>query len=371
MSRPVSRAAVIAAILRKDLREFSRNKLFVYLTLMGLVAYAVMFWLLPDNVDETITLGIHPPGMKALIYELAEEGETEEGLNLVEFGSVEELRKAVAGELELEEEVRIGIDFPRDFFEKVATGQQSTVWVYIDPAVPVPIRGAMSSLAREIAFAIVGDELPVTEPDEENVILGEDRVGAQIPLREKMRPVLAYFVLMMEALALAWLLASEVQSRALTAILVTPAKTGDMLAAKGIQGTALAFAQAVILLIAIGGFGNNPLPVLTALLLGAVMVTGIGMIAGASGRDFLGTLFHSMAFLIPLAIPTFSVLFPGTASAWVKVMPSYGLVQTIVRAATYGAGWIETLPYLAAAAAWNVVILGAGLFILKRKVETL
>ena len=42
------------------------------------------------------------------------------------------------------------------------------------------------------------------------------------------------------------------------------------------------------------------------------------------------------------------MLFPGTASAWVRVLPSYPLVQGLVDVSTYGAGWSETLPEIAA-----------------------
>ena len=48
---------------------------------------------------------------------------------------------------------------------------------------------------------------------EDVVVLGEDRTGAQVSLQERMRPLLAVFVLTMEALALASLVASEIEQR--------------------------------------------------------------------------------------------------------------------------------------------------------------
>ena len=104
----------------------------------------------------------------------------------------------------------------------------------------------------------------------------------------------------------------------MTAVLVSPTRVSDFLAAKGILGTAMAFAQAVLLLLIIGSFANQPLILLCALLLGAVLVTGFGLIAGAAGKDFIETLFYGMAFMIPLMIPAIAVLFPGTAAVWVK-----------------------------------------------------
>ena len=60
------------------------------------------------------------------------------------------------------------------------------------------------------------------------------------------------------------------------------------------------------------------------------MVSGVSMIAGAAGKDFIGTVFYGMLFMIPLMIPAFATIFPGSASAWVKVLPSYPMVQGVV-----------------------------------------
>ena len=48
----------IVAIIRKDFREFSRNRFFVFMTLLVLVAYVAVFWFLPDSVDETVRIGV-------------------------------------------------------------------------------------------------------------------------------------------------------------------------------------------------------------------------------------------------------------------------------------------------------------------------
>lgn len=370
MSAPVSRPEIIMSIIKKDLKEFLRDKLFSILTAFGLVVYILIFWLLPSTVDETITLGVHHTGLDKLMATFAE-AEAEEGLEIVTFASSEELRKAVAGEVKLEQEVTIGIDFPADFLEKTLSGQKTTVQVYLDTGVPKEISRAMSSFVREIAFLLAGNELPVTEPDEKTVVLGKDRAGNQVPLREKMKPMMAFFILIMESFALSSLIATEIQSRTMTALLVTPARVGDVLAAKVIFGTLLAFVQTLILLAAVNALGGNSLPLLTIVLLGALMATGIGMIAGSAGGDFMDNMFYSMLFLIPLMLPSFAAIFPGSASGWIRIIPSYGLAQGIIGASTYGQGWSELSPYIFMVMAWTVLILGTGMLILKRKVETL
>jgi ABC-2 type transport system permease protein len=177
--------------------------------------------------------------------------------------------------------------------------------------------------------------------------------------------------LLMEMMALAALIASEIQERTVTAVLATPARPSDFLAAKLVVGTAVAFAQAALLLAAIGSFGRGAGPLLLSLLLGALLVTAFALIAGAQGRDFVTVVFWSMLFLIPLAIPGFGALFPGTASLWIKLIPSYGLVESMVGVTSYGDGWRQVAPHLLTVAGWAAAACLAGVVILRRKVDTL
>ncbi len=395
MSRSVSRGTIIAKILDKDVLQYSRDKVYLILTIAGLVIFVAFFYLIPDTVDETITLGIHQTDLEELIEEY-EEGSEGEGLELVQFETEAILEGVVADDLEAWRteagdvvivnrdageprpdnaerlEVAIGIAFPEDFAIKTRVGENATVKLYSDAAVPPEIKGAMSSFVRQIAYGIAGDDLPVVQPDEQSFILGVDRTGDQVSLREKMRPMLAFFVLMIETFSLASLIASEVSQKTITAILVTPATIGDVLASKTIFGSVLAFVQALLLLILVGAFTAANWWLLTLIILmGAVMFTGIGMIIGSAGRDFMGTLFYGVAIIVPLTVPAVAVLFPGSAALWIQLLPTYGIVQTLNQVAAYGAGFSEVSIYVAMTAAWLVVVYSAGLFTLKRKVESL
>jgi len=386
-----SRPSIIGAIVAKDLAAFSRDKFWGLMTILALVWIVGMYYFLPDTVNESITIGVHQTDMDAL-FNLAFEGE--EGIEWVKFESTDELEAALGlseeeaqqkrswlevalgrGEEEPEqpevEKLDIGIDFPAGFLASVAAGEVVTVTVYVDAAVPVEIRNAISSFVREGAYALTGNELPVRVPEEQTIILGEDRLGRQVALRDKMRPFYAFMMLLLETFALGTLIAEEVSSRSVTAILVTPARISDFLAAKGIVGTAIAFTEAVLVMLLVRSFDTEPLILAVTLLLGAVLVTGVALIAGASGRDYIGMAFYSMLFLIPLMIPLFATLFPGTASAWVKALPTYGLVQVITGVASYGYGWTKAMPHLVTLAAWCVVAFGVGLVVLRRKVESL
>ena len=56
MSTQVSRAAILWAIVRKDLLEYSRERFFVVITVIGILFYALAFWLLPSSVNESFAV---------------------------------------------------------------------------------------------------------------------------------------------------------------------------------------------------------------------------------------------------------------------------------------------------------------------------
>ncbi|MDH3306971.1 MAG: ABC transporter permease [Acidimicrobiia bacterium] len=362
----MSRSTIVSAIVRKDFQAFYRDRFYLWVSVIGLVAYVAIFWLLPSTVDESITIGATGAGIEQLLEQAASAaGAESEGLNVVAFDSRENLITAVEeGDLD----VALGLAFPDDFFAAVAAGQPTTVTVIATSGVPDELRTAMDSFVREVAFAIGGNPLPVDYQEE---ILGVDRLGDQVSLREKLRPMLAFLVLLIEMLSLAGIVAAEMQTRTVTAVITTPARVSDFLAAKIIFGTLLAFGQTVILLVAIRSLSNQPVLLLTTMLLGALMVTAFALIAGAFGRDFITVIFWSMLFMIPMLIPAFGLLFPGSASLWIRAIPSYGLVETITGTTAYGEGWAEALPNLGLVAAWTVVAYIVGLGILRRKVQTL
>jgi ABC-2 type transport system permease protein len=415
MSSPVSRPAIVGALLKKELRAYSRDAIWLLLTLLVLVAIPIAFLFLPDSVDESLTLGVAPPvsslvedaretlkGMGATDEQLAELDEADfaeeqEGLLLIEFETEEELQQVISGELEAwqaedgtlilrdreagdekpddaeELNVTIGIAFPPTFISDVAAGRDDVaVTVYSDADVPEEIQGAMESFVREAGYQLAGQELPVTLPEDEFIILGEDRAGDQVSLQDKFRPLVIFMVLLMETFSMASLVSTEVLQRTVTAVLVTPARLGDFLFAKTVFGTFMSLGQALFVLVIIGGLtGQNWSIVLTILLMGSIMFTGIALFVGASGKDFMGQLFYTMLLTVPLLIPTFSVLFPGTAATWVRVLPTYPIIDTLYAAMTYGTTWADSAQELAYAAFWLVVLYGAGLIALRRKVASL
>ncbi len=414
MKKTVSDSRILLAILKKDIRIYSRNMIYLFLTVLSLVFFVTIFWLVPDTVDEDITFAVTPPiatlfsegkeslqdhGVPEQFLEQLDEFETafeEEGLVLVEFENEEILKEAVSGNLEVYKtdqdryiihdpegdqkkpdkaskvNLDIGISFPPSFLSDAVIGEKPTVTVFTDAAVPEEIRGAMRGFVREMTYQLAGHDLPVELPDEETIIVGRDMMGEQVSMRAKMRPLIAFFIMMMETFALASLISNEVLQRTVTALLVTPMRVWHFLMAKTLFGTALAMVQAVIILIFVGAFtaANWPL-LLVIVLLGSLLFTSVAMLVGSAGKDFIGQLMFSMLFIIPLMIPSFAVLFPGSVASWVRLLPSYPIVRLLYDVTIHGSLWSDSITQITYAALWALILYGSGLFVLKRKVAAL
>lgn len=367
-TRAASRGGVVGAIMAKDLLVFSRDRLWMVLTPLALVAFAVLFWLMPARVDETFEVGVHPPAAAAALRLALGVAEDEPALTLIPFEDEASLAQAVAGDgPDDAPRPLVGLSLPVDLWLRARLGQTGTARVYVDAAVPAEVRSAMTTAVREVAAMASGAPLPVSWTTDDVIVLGADRAGEPVPLRERMRPMLAFMVLLTESLALASLVSVEVSQRTASALLATPARTFDVLLAKGLLGTALAFVQATILLLVTRSFGPGWPVLLLAVLLGSMLMAAIGMLTGAAGRDFMGTLFYGMGFLLVLAVPAVAVLFPGSAAPWIQVLPSYGIVQAMVGASAYGLGFADLVVPLLTAAVWTVAVFAVAWSVLGRK----
>ena len=234
-------ASSIGTIIRKDFTEFTRNSFFVFITLMVLVAWVVVFWFLPNSVDETLRIGITQTDLGGALP--AVDGAEIAGLSLTSFPTEADLHAAVESG---DDGIVAGIGFPPDFLASLADGTTPTVTLFVPAGLPAEQLAMVEGLIGEAAFGLAG-VVPPVDPITESVILGTDRVGSQISLQDQMRPLLLIMVLMVETFALSALIAVEIQQRTVVAVLATPVRVVDFLAAKGIFGVGLAFIEVALL----------------------------------------------------------------------------------------------------------------------------
>lgn len=391
MTRTVSRPAIIGAIIAKDLREYLRDRLWLFLTALSLAFLIVVFRVLPNRVDESITVGVS--GIDRAAVQAAGGAGGPAALRVVPFPDAGSLRAVVAGERRAWRSesgavtvaqsadgraprgaeavwAPIGLAFPDSFFAALQAGRPAAVEVLVDAGVPEETRAAMAALVRELAYAVAGAPLPVSVPDPQALytVVGEDRAGSQVTAQELFRPIAVVMVLLMELFGMSSLISRELHAGTAAALLVTPATAGDLLAAKGVTGMALGLAQGVVLMAAIGLWSAEPLLVAALLVAGAALVSGAAMIAGCIGRDMMANLLGGLVFMVPMMIPAMAVLFPGSASVWVRALPTWPLVRALVDVTAHGARWADAAGYLGLSAAWAAAFFTAGWLVLRRRV---
>jgi len=344
----------IVALVRKDFSLFFRNRFFAIMTPLGIIAYLIIYFVMPSSVNESLEIGLYAPVMPPAFEQIQEEGLE---IELVE--SEEALREAVTGGRYV-----AGIALPADIMEKFMSGQKPHINVYFAADTPEEIKDVIEVLIRELAYLQIGEPLAIEVSEE---VLGPDMLGMQIPLRDRLRPLFAIFLLMIETIGLASLISEEVERRTIQALLVTPLTMTGLFTAKGITGVSMAFGQAALFMAIVGGMSDQPLIILVALLLGAALVTGVGFLMASLAKDMMSVMIWGFVALIILIIPSFGVMFPGAITGWVKAIPSYYLVDTVHQAANFGAGWGDVWLNLMVLLGFVLVIVWAGVMVLRRR----
>ena len=345
----------IRPLVAKDLTLFFRNRFIAFIALLGMAAYAGIYLAMPRTVDEVIELGLYAPSTAEVMAEILEE----EGVTFLETDSEEALRQAV-----LDKAVTAGIALPNGMLEQMASGQKPTVNVYLPSDSPPDTREAMVVIVESLALTLSGNPLNIEVHEE---TLGPDMAGMQIPPRDRMRPLLAIVVLMMETLGLASLIVEEIQTGTLRALLVTPVGVRELFVGKGVTSVVMTFPQVALLMGIIGGLKNEPLLVLTTLLLGTLMVTAIGFLMASVGKDMLSVMALGILVIALLSVPAVGVMFPGTITAWARIIPSHYLADTVHQVANFGAGWGQVWKNLLVLSGADALLFWLGVVILKRK----
>ena len=346
---------MIRTLIVKDLNLYFKNQFFALVTVLGLGAYAGIYFIMPKTVDETLAIGIFAPGLSdLLVEELAAEG-----VVLNQFDSEVALKTAV-----LEQEYPVGVAVKDDFMAKLAADEKPEVNLYVTNDLPPEFQEIYALLFRELGFMLAGRPLTIEATEE---VLGVDMAGSQIPPRDRMLSLFAVFILMVETLGLASLISMEIESGTLEALLITPLKVEGLFIAKGLFGTALAFVQVAVLMAVVGGFSREPLLIVTALLLGSLLVTGIGFMMASVAKDMMSVMGWGVLAILILVIPSLNIALPGLVTGWIKLIPSFYLVDTVHQVINFGAGWADVGGNLLILLAFSLAFLALGVLALRRK----
>lgn len=348
-------AQVIGTLVVKDLNLFFKNRFFAFITILGLVFYIAMYFLLPNQVDETLELALYAPDIpRDLLGEMEEDG-----LKFLDMDSEEALKEAV-----MTGDIGVGVTLPENLIQRINAGELPQTTVYFTPDVPEEFREIYMILAQELVFTISGAPLYLETTEQ---ILGVDMTGQQIPPRERMLPMLSIAILMMETLGLASLISTEVETGTIRALLITPMGVPDLFLGKSITGVILALSQVTLLMLITGGLEREPVLVLLTLLLGSILVTGIGFLVASVSRDMMSVLGWGILAMLIMIIPSLVIFLPGITTNWIKIIPTYYLVDTVYRVLNFEAGWSDVWQNLVVTLLFAMLFVGLGVAALRRK----
>ncbi len=351
----MSRVSVVSTLVAKDVRLYFQNRFFAVITILGVVAFAGAYYLLPKTAVEELTFAVYAPAVPPALAEML----AEEGVTLDSQPSEEELRAAV-----LAGDFQAGIVLPEGMQEDIAAGRRPEVRLYLAADLAPEFSEVYAMLIRELSFVIGGRQLALDITQE---VLGPDLAEQPVSPRDRMLPLLAVFILLMETLGLASLISTEIETGTLRALLVTPMRVSDLFLANGITGTMLAFVQGAVLMLVTGGLRQQPVLMLTVLLVGSVMVTGLAFLLASVARDLMSVMGWGVLLMIVLSVPGMAILLPGLVSGWVRAVPSHYLADAVHQLVNYGAGWAQVAGHLVALAGFAALFVAVGMVTLRRR----
>ena len=321
-----------AKILRKDLALGPRSPIFLWmivlpvaLTIILQVAFGALF-------NPEPRLGIVDEGDS----EITAQVEQMEGIELTLLDDPEELKNLVEAN-----DLDAGLILQPDFDQALRAGDRPELQFYISGKSYASNRIVLTVTTLDIVREIEGSEAPVTV---EVVSYG----SAGLPISVRLVPVIVFYALTMAGIFVPGSsLVEEKEQGTLMALLVTPVKIGEVLAAKWALGLVLASTMAAATLMLNQALGANWPQVLVVVVVAGALSSMIGLLIGTFAKDstiMFGIVKGTGIFLFA---PAAFYIFPEWPQWIAKLFPLYWVLEPIWTVAIMGGSlsdvWVEIL----------------------------
>jgi len=338
----------ILILTKKDLTLFFKNRFFSMITILGLVAFIIIYFALPKLEEDKIKIGIYSDVSLTKIYYFLELHDTE----VYDASSIEDLKEKVSKKV-----ISFGIYFPSNVKEK------KTLKLIVNAETENEMKEAYEYIAKELFHTEFGYQLNI---ESENEIIGVDLAGKQIPVRKRLIPILAFFLIIAETLGLSTLISDELENKTIYALLSTPVTVGDIFFSKGVMGLITTLIPSLLFILITVGFRNFPL-IFLLLIFGSLFAISIGFLIGSIAKDMMSIIGYGFVIFILIIIPSFNVLAPGTLSSWVKIIPAYYLVDGLHKIINFNSPFLSLLPNILILIISQGILFLFGSLILKRR----
>lgn len=328
-------------VLRKDLELSPRSPLFLYALAFPLLATLLIQLVFGSLFEPVPRLGIVDGGdsrVTAIARDLPD----------IDVRLLDDQR-ALRRQLE-DNDLDAGLVLPQGFDDELRQGRM--------PELRFQVSGGSLAKHRMILAVVIADLVRDVAGTQAGLSVQVLHVGdgAAVPLSDRLVPFLVMFAVLIAGLFVpAASLVEEKEKRTLSALLVTPATTAEVLAAKGAMGFGLAMAAGTLTLALNDALGRDPVLLVAILAVATLMALEIGLVVGSLARDSNALLSVIKGGNIVLLAPTLFFLWPDLP-AWVaKALPTYyflhPLFEVVAKDAAFADVWRELAVALGVCAA--------------------
>lgn len=311
----------ISRILGKDLRIGPRSPVFLWVLVLPVLITLVLQVAFGDLFESRPRLGITDEGASEITSAAA-------GLDSLEtsvVADVEELKAMVEAD-----DLDAGLVLPAGFDDALRAGEQPPLELYVGGQSLASDRVVVAITTLELVRDVQGDSPPV---DVEIVSFGEDLR----PISERLVPFVVMYALLIAGVFLpSFSIADEREKRTLDALVVTPVRLSEVIAAKGILGFGLAIAMALVTLWLNSSFSLSG-ALFVVMVIAGLMLVAIGLIFGTVSKNVTGvfTLIKGTGFI--LLGPTIWYIFPNWPQWIAKIFPTYWVIDPVYQVTLNGA----------------------------------
>lgn len=316
-------AARVLEILKKDLRIGPRSPVFLWVLVLPLLITFVLQVAFGSLFDPKPRLGIVDAGASSITAAM----ERTDGVEVTRFDDADTLKRRVR-----DNDLDAGLVLPAGFDDQVAAGARPLLEMYVGGESLASNRIILAVTTLDLVRELGGRPAPVTV---DVVALGD----SELPVSTRLVPLIVMYALLIAAVFLpSFSIADEREKGTIRAVVVTPVKLTEVMAAKGMLGLVLALPMAIVTLWLNDGLGARWVPLVTVLAVAALLCAEIGLIYGAASKNVNGvfTLIKGTGFL--LMGPTVFYLFPDWPQWIAKLFPTYWVINPIHEVTVNNAG---------------------------------
>jgi len=319
----------IFSIVRKDLATGPRVVLLFWVVAMPLLITLLIRLIFGGLVDRPPRLGIVDQGRSSISLEAAGIDE----IDVVFPGSVSDLKKQVESH-----DLDAGLVLQEGFDEAVKAGDAPQLEFYIAGESLASDRITLAVTALDLVRAVAGQPAPVSV---EMKTVGD---GAAVPLVDRLVPMLVLLAVTLSSIFLpAASLIQERETKTLSAVLVTPARVGEFMLAKGFVAFVLSLSSGVFTAALNLGFGEQFSTTLLIILGASFLCVPIGLALGAAVKDMSTMCAIWKTGALVLFAPAILMLFPSVPRWIAMIFPTYYFIGPLYDVNVEAVGIVEVL----------------------------